>query len=96
LRKIYSDLLLYSLKLLIFAKSLRVMEELLKDLREVCEKHGLTLEKDSESLYVDRPIVDMVNRVTKREVVFRCFKLTPSTEDEIKCMKEMWYPIYGE
>ena len=49
------------------------MEELLKDLREVCEKHGLTIEKDSESLYVDRPIVDMVNRITKREVVFRCF-----------------------
>ena len=72
------------------------MEELLKDLRKVCEKHGLTIEKDSESLYIDRPIVDMVNMVTKREVVFRCFKLTPSTEEEIRVMKEMWYPIYGE
>ena len=72
------------------------MEELLKDLREVFEKHGLNIEKDSECLYIDRPIVDMVNMVTKREVVFRCFKLTPSTEEEIKRMKEMWYPIYGE
>lgn len=72
------------------------MEELLKDLREVCEKHGLIIEKDSTCLYIDRPIVDMVNRVTKREVVFRCFGLTPSTEEEIKRMKEMWYPIYGE
>lgn len=71
------------------------MEELLKDLRDVCERHELTIEKDSESLYIDRPIVDMVNRVTKREVVFRCFKLTPSTEDEIRAMEEMWYPIYG-
>ena len=71
------------------------MEVLLKDLREVFEKHGLTIEKDSESLYVDKTIVDMVNRVTKSEVVFRCFRLTPSTEEEIKCMKEMWYPIYG-
>jgi len=72
------------------------MDVLLKDLREVCEKHGLNIEKDSASLYVDRPIVDTVNRVTKREVVFRCFKLTPSTEEEIMCMKEMWYPIYGD
>jgi hypothetical protein len=71
------------------------MEELLKDLREVFEKHGLNIEKDSESLYVDRPIVDMENRVTKREVVFRFFKLTPSTEEEIRAMKEMWFPIYG-
>lgn len=72
------------------------MKELLKDLREVCEKHGLNIEKGSGSLCVDEPIVDMVHRVTRREVVFRCFTLTPSTEDEIKCMKEMWYPIYGE
>lgn len=72
------------------------MEELLKDLREVCEKHVPTIERDSESLYVDRPIVDMVNGVTRREVVFRCILLTPSTEDDIKYMKEMWYPIYGE
>ena len=77
-------------------QELVVMEELLRDLREVCERHGLNIEKDSECLYIDRPIVDMVHRVTKREVVFRCFKLTPSTEDEIRCMKEMWYPIYGE
>lgn len=72
------------------------MEELLKDLREVCEKHGMNVEIDSAYLYVQKPIVDMVHRVTKREVVFRCFTLTPSTEEEIKCMKEMWYPIYGE
>lgn len=71
------------------------MKELLKDLRDVCEKHGLTIEKDSESLYVDRVIVDMANRVTKREVVFRFFKLTPSTEEDIRAMKEMWYLIYG-
>lgn len=38
------------------------MEELLKDLREVCEKHGLTIEKDSESLELG----------CDGEIVFRC------------------------
>lgn len=70
------------------------MDELLKELRDVCEKHGLNIERDSECLYMDRPIVDMVHGITKREVVFRCFTLTPSTEEEIRAMKEMWYPIY--
>ena len=38
------------------------MEELLKDLRGVCEKHGLTIEKDSESLELG----------CDGEIVFRC------------------------
>jgi hypothetical protein len=69
------------------------MEELLKDLREVCEKHGLNIEKDSEMLYVSKTFVDTRQRVTKKELVFRCFSLAPSTEKEIKAMKEMWYLI---
>lgn len=72
------------------------MEKLLKDLREVFEKHGLNIEKDSEMLYVSKTLVDMRQRVTKKELVFRCFSLAPSTDEEIKVMKEMWYPIYGE
>lgn len=69
------------------------MEELLKDLREVCEKHGLTIEKDSEMLYVSKTFVDMRQRVTKKELVFRCFSLAPSTDEEVKAAEKMWYLI---
>jgi hypothetical protein len=69
------------------------MEELLKDLREVCEKHGLTIENDSTMLYVNKTWVDMRQRVTKKELVFRCFSLAPSTEEEVKATEEMWYLI---
>lgn len=69
------------------------MEELLKDLREVCEKHGLNIEKDSTMLYVSKTFVDMRQRVTKKELVFRCFSLTPSTDEEVKAAEKMWYLI---
>lgn len=70
-----------------------IMEELLKDLREVCEKHGLTIENDSTTLYVNKTWVDMRQRVTKKELVFRCFSLAPSTEEEVKAAEKMWYLI---
>lgn len=72
------------------------MEELLKDLREVFEKHGLNIEKDSEMLYVNKTVVNVRQMVTKKELVFRCFSLAPSTEEEVKAADEFWFPIYGE
>lgn len=72
------------------------MEELLKDLREVFEKHGLNIEKDSEMLYVNKTVVNVRQMVTKKELVFRCFSLAPSTADEVKAADEFWFPIYGE
>lgn len=69
------------------------MEELLKDLREVFEKHGLDIEKNSEMLYVSQTFVDTRQRVTKKELVFRCFSLAPSTDEEVKAADKMWYLI---
>lgn len=46
-------------------KKLVVMEELLKDLREVCEKHGMVVVMDSASLEIGYD----------GELVFRCVDL---------------------
>jgi hypothetical protein len=48
------------------------MEELLKDLREVCEKHGLNIEKGSEMLYVNKTVVDVRQRYRRRLRKMRC------------------------
>ena len=79
------------------------MEELVKDLREVFEKHGFDILLNSEMLSIkdednfdvikDNIYVGKPRRIAKRNIIFRCSTLIPSTQRNM-ADEEILYPRY--
>lgn len=79
------------------------MEELIKDLREVFEKHGVDILLNSETLSIkDYDAFDIISddiylgrktKIAKRDIIFRCSTLIPSMQ-MIMADEEILYPRY--
>ena len=80
------------------------MEELLKDLREVFEKHGVDILLNSETLSIkdcdafysisdDDIYLGRKTKFAKRDIIFRCSTLIPSMQ-MIMADEVILYPRY--
>lgn len=67
------------------------MKDALKELCEVLEKKGLTVEIDSAVLEIGRSNIDTAQKVKRTPIIFRCMVMDSVNEDDIKkCSFTIW------